>query len=53
MYITENELGVESVRLVLKFNDALTENVTVIVYAEFQNVVEIDRNRNVISDFAV
>ena len=28
-----------SVRLVLKFHDALTENVSVIAYAEFQNVV--------------
>jgi len=42
-----------SMRLVLKFHDALTENVSVIAYAEFQNVVEIDRNRNVIYDFAV
>ena len=42
----------ESVRLVLKFHDALTENVSVIAYAEFQNVVEIDKNRNVIYDFA-
>ena len=43
----------ESVRLVLKFRDALTKNVTVIAYAEFQNVIEIDRNRNLIYDFAV
>jgi len=43
-----------SVILVLKFRDALTENVTVIAYAEFQNVViDTDRNRNVIYDFAV
>jgi len=42
-----------SVRLVLKFSDALNENVTVTAYAEFQNVIEIDRNRNVIYDFAV
>jgi len=41
------------VRLVLKFREAVTENVTVIGYAEFQNVVEIDRIRNVIYDFAV
>jgi len=41
------------VRLVLKFRDALPENVTVIAYAAFQNVIEIDRNRNVIYDFAV
>ena len=42
-----------SVRLVLKFREALAENVTAIAYAEFQNVIEIDRNRNVIYDFAV
>ena len=42
-----------SVRLVLKFAQALAEPVTVIAYAEFQNVIEIDRNRNVIYDFAV
>jgi len=29
------------------------KNLTVIAYAEFQNVIEIDRNRNVIYDFAV
>jgi len=37
-----------SVRLVLKFADSLTEPVTVIAYADFQNVIEIDRNRNMI-----
>jgi len=42
-----------SVRLVLKFANALTNPVTVIAYAEFQNVIEIDRNRNVIYDFSV
>ena len=42
-----------SVRLVLKFAQALADPVTVIAYAEFQNVIEIDRNRNVIYDFAV
>ena len=42
-----------SVQLVLKFRDALAQNVTAIAYAEFQNVIEIDRNRNVIYDFAV
>jgi len=41
------------VRLVLKFADALTDPVTVIAYAEFQKVIEIDRNRNVIYDFSV
>jgi len=42
-----------SVRLVLKFAPAVVDPVTVIAYAEFQNVIEIDRNRNVIYDFAV
>jgi len=42
-----------SVRLVLKFREALNENVTAIAYGEFQNVIEIDRNRNVIFDIAV
>jgi len=42
-----------SVRLVLKFGTALAEPVSVIAYAEFQNVIEIDRHRNVIYDFSV
>ena len=42
-----------SVRLVLKFGEALAEPVSVIAYAEFQNVIEIDRHRNVIYDFSV
>ena len=40
-----------SVRLDLKFAAALPNTVTVIAYAEFENVIEIDRNRNVIFDF--
>jgi len=42
-----------SVRLVLKFSQALANTVTVIAYAEFENVIEIDRNRNVVFDFRV
>jgi len=42
-----------SVRLVLKFNVALQQTVTVVAYAEFENVIEIDRNRNVVFDFGV
>jgi len=38
-------------RLVLKFAAALAATVSVIAYAEFENVVEVDRNRNVIYDF--
>jgi len=42
-----------SVRLALKFSAALANTVTVIAYAEFENVIEIDRNRNVVFDFRV
>jgi len=40
-----------NVRLLLKFSAALQRTVTVIAYAEFENVIEIDRSRNVIFDF--
>ena len=40
------------VRLVLKFATALTVTVSVVAYAEFENVIEIDRNRNVVYDFS-
>ena len=40
-------------RLVVKFGEALDDPETVVAYAEFQNVIEIDKNRNVIYDFAV
>jgi len=42
-----------SVRLALKFTTALENTVTVIAYAEFENVIEIDRDRNVVFDFGV
>ena len=41
-----------SVRIDLKFAAALPNTVTVIAYAEFENVIEIDRNRNVVFDFS-
>ena len=40
-----------SLRLSVKFGEALPQTVNVIVYAEFQNVLEIDRNRNVFYDY--
>ena len=40
-----------SVRLALKFAQALPQTVTVVAYAEFENVTEIDRDRNVVFDF--
>ena len=35
----------------LKFGTALPSTVTVVAYAEFENVIEIDRNRNIVYDF--
>ena len=40
-----------TVRLDMKFAVALPHTVTVVVYAEFENIIEIDRNRNVVFDF--
>jgi hypothetical protein len=40
-----------TVRLNLKFGAALTQAVTVVTYAEFDNLIEIDRNRNIVFDF--
>jgi hypothetical protein len=40
-----------TVRLDLKFGTALAQTVTVIAYAEFENLIEIDRNRNIVFDF--
>ena len=42
-----------SVRLGLTFAVALEATVTVVAYAEFENVIEVDRDRNVIFDFGV
>jgi hypothetical protein len=39
------------VRVNLKFGTALPNSVTVVAYAEFENVIEINRNRNVVFDF--
>jgi hypothetical protein len=40
-----------TVRLDMKFAAALPHTVTVVAYAEFENLIEIDRNRNVVFDF--
>jgi len=39
--------------LALKFLEALLEMVMVIAYAEFVNVIEVDRDRNVEPNFGV
>ena len=38
----------ENLRLELHFSEALANTVNLIVYAEFQNVIEVDSNRNVL-----
>ncbi len=38
-------------RLVMHFAETLPETVNVVVYAEFDNIVEIDRNRNILFDY--
>jgi hypothetical protein len=40
-----------SLRVEVGFTRALTETINCIVYAEFDNVIEIDKNRNVIVDY--
>ena len=40
-----------TVRVELKFGTALLNTVTVVAYAEFENVIEIDSNRNIVYDF--
>ena len=47
-----NLLRQGTVRLALSFSQPLARAVTAIAYAEFENIIEIDRNRNVIYDFS-
>ena len=46
-----NLLRQGNVRLELKFGAALAETANVIVYAEFENIIEIDKQRNIIFDY--
>ena len=41
-----------SVRLEMRFSEPLPITVNVIVYSEFQNILHIDKNRNVVFDYA-
>jgi hypothetical protein len=47
-----NLLKQGTVRLTLRFAAALVRAVTVVTYAEFENVIEIDRSRNILFDFS-
>jgi len=39
------------VRIGMKFGKALEKTITVIAFAEFENIIEIDRNRSVVFDY--
>jgi hypothetical protein len=39
------------VRIGMKFSKALEKTITVIAFAEFENIIEIDRNRSVVFDY--
>lgn len=41
-----------SVRLEVRFESALTQTINCIVYAEFDNVIEIDKHRNISVDYS-
>jgi len=40
-----------TVRINKKFGTVSPHTVTVVAYAEFENIIEVDRNRNVVLDF--
>lgn len=40
-----------SLRIEVQFSTALTETINCVVYGEFDNILEIDKNRNVIIDY--
>lgn len=40
-----------NLRVELHFGQALANTVNLIIYAEFQNVIDIDANRNVLYDY--
>ena len=41
----------ETVCVEMTFGEALPSTVTIVSYAEFENIIELDRNRNVVFDF--
>jgi len=41
-----------SVRIDMKFGTVLADTINAIIYAEFENILEIDRNRNILFDYS-
>src|SRR5277367_1800611 len=46
-----NPIKSGALRLELKFSEALTETISVLMYCEFDNLIEIDLNRQAITDY--
>ena len=42
----------DNLRVEIHFTEALTGTINVLLYAEFDNVIEIDRNRQVLFDYS-
>ena len=42
-----------NLRVEIHFAEALTATINVVMYAEFDNVIEIDRNRQILFDYSV
>ena len=42
-----------SIRLEVKFAEALTKNVTVIIYSDFDNCISINQNREIFFDYSI
>lgn len=41
-----------SLRIEVRFNEALTNSVTAVIFSEFSSIIEIDKNRNVVTDYS-
>lgn len=42
-----------NLRMEFRWNTALTDTVMILVYAEYQNVLEVDKSRNIIFDYSI
>jgi hypothetical protein len=47
-----NDSGYGNLRVEIHFAEALAGTINVVLYAEFDNVIEIDRNRQVLFDYS-
>lgn len=41
-----------SLRIEVRFNEALAQSVTAVIFSEFASTIEIDKNRNVVTDYS-